>query len=94
MDGALIVGATTVVIGGSIVGFFVTKNKGFGRFTAAVLILMLVLYVACVAFAMGHMEMVPLVNLLFAMAGYAGGLLSLGKENSSNNKDQTQSDPL
>jgi hypothetical protein len=54
-----------------------TKTPGFGRYSTSVLILTLVLFVAAMAFVLGKVEWAPLANLLFAVAGFAGGLVTI-----------------
>ena len=68
--------AVVIIFGGSIVGVFSTKTAGFGRYTTSVLVLALVLFVASLAFVLGKVEWQPLSNLLFAIAGFAGGLVT------------------
>ena len=67
--------AVVLIFGGSIVGVFWTKTAGFGRYTTSVLVLVLVLFVAALAFLLNRVESQPIMNLLFAIAGYAGGLI-------------------
>ena len=62
----------TVVIS----GIFLTKTAGFGKYTTATLVLTLVLFVAAMAFFTGRVEWQPLGNILFAVAGFAGGLIT------------------
>ncbi len=68
--------AVVVIFGGSIYGIFKTKTEGFGKYTTSALVLTLVLFVAAFAFVLGQVEWTPVVNLLFAIAGYAGGLIT------------------
>ncbi len=68
--------AMVVIFGGSILGVFWTKTPGFGRYTTSVLVLTLVLFVASLAFVLGKVEWQPLSNLLFAIAGFSGGLIT------------------
>lgn len=65
-----------VVFSGTVFGIFWTKTKGFGKYTTSALILTLVLFVASVAFLTGKLESAPIVNLLFSVAGFAGGLIT------------------
>jgi Ca2+/Na+ antiporter len=65
-----------IVFAVAIVGIFWTKTKGFGKYTTSSLVLTLVLFVAAMAFFQGRVEWAPLANLLFAVAGYAGGLIA------------------
>ena len=68
-----------IVFALALAGIFWTKTPGFGKFTTSVVILTLVLFVASMAFFMGKIEWQPLSNILFAIAGYAGGLIVSGK---------------
>jgi hypothetical protein len=56
-----------------------TKTPGFGPYTTSVLVLTLVLFVAAVALLLKPADSEPLVNVLFAVAGFAGGLIAKGK---------------
>ncbi len=69
--------AVIIVFAGSIFGIFRTKTPGFGKYTTATLVLTLVLFAASVAFLQGKIELQPFSNLLFAVAGYAGGLVTI-----------------
>ena len=68
--------AVVLVFGGSIYGIFKTKTAGFGKYTTSALVLTLVLFVAALAFIFGTIKSTPLMNLLFAVAGFAGGLIT------------------
>ena len=68
--------ALTLVFGGTLLGFFVTKASGFGKYTTSLLLLILVLFVGAFAFVSGKTEWPELANLLFAIAGFAGGLIT------------------
>jgi hypothetical protein len=65
-----------LIFGGTLIGFFTTKSSGFGKYTTSLLLLILVTFVASIAFVLGKIEWTSLGNLLFAVAGYAGGLVS------------------
>lgn len=56
--------------------FFDTKKGGFGEYTTALPILILILFIAAIAFAIRVVDWPTLANLLFAIAGFAGGLLA------------------
>ncbi len=60
----------------AIVGIFVTKKEGFGRYTTSVLVLTLILFVVAMALILGKVEWSPIANILFAMVGFAGGLIA------------------
>lgn len=61
---------------GSIIGFFMTKTAGFGRFTTSTLLIILVLTISSLLFAGGKLEGSILANVLFAVFGFAGGLFT------------------
>ena len=63
-----------LVFAGAVFGIFRTKTPGFGRYTISALLLTLVLFVAAIAFVQGKVEWSPMANILFAVAGFAGGL--------------------
>jgi uncharacterized membrane protein YeiH len=65
-----------VIFGGSIAGIFITKTPGFGRYTTSALILTLVLFGALFGLIERGLEWQPVQNLLFAVAGYAGGFIA------------------
>jgi hypothetical protein len=75
MDAILVV-AIVVIFGGSLVGIFWTKTKGFGKYTTSTVILTLVLFVTSIAFATQRIDSEVLANILFAIAGFAGGLIT------------------
>ncbi len=68
---------------GAIVGIFMTKTPGFGRFSTSVLLLALALVISALALAFGKIEGTVFANVVFAVAGFAGGLLANHKEPSN-----------
>ncbi len=60
----------------ALLGFFVTKSKGFGRFSTSTLLLLLVVVVSTLLYAADKLEGVYLANLYFAIVGFAGGLFT------------------
>ena len=64
---------------GSLFGFFKTKKEGFGRFTTSALLLILVVTVSAMLFAGGKIESAAMINVVFAVFGFAGGLFT-GKD--------------
>jgi hypothetical protein len=60
----------------SLVGFFVTKTAGFGRFATSVFLLVLVVIVSALLFAGGKLDGSVLANIFFAVVGFAGGLFT------------------
>jgi len=61
---------------GSLIGFFLTKTEGFGRFATSTLLIILVLTISAVLFAAGKLESEIMANVLFAVFGFAGGLFT------------------
>lgn len=61
---------------GSIVGFFVTKKPGFGRFTTSVLLILLVVTISSLLYASDNLDSQVMANILFAVFGFAGGLFT------------------
>lgn len=72
--------AVLVIIGfiglASLAGFFGTKTKGFGRFATSSLLMLLVVLITSLLFAAGKLEAPVLVNIFFAVIGFAGGLFT------------------
>ena len=70
-----------------LIGVFKTKTRGFGRYTTSTLILVLVLFIAGFFALLGKLEAQGLLNILFAVAGYAGGLI-VGQAPDAKQNDQ------
>ena len=66
-----------------IIGIFATKTPGFGRFSTSVLLLTFGLVIAALFFAFGKIESSLFANVLFAVIGFAGGLLANQQEPSN-----------
>ncbi len=64
---------------GTVIGIFVTKIPGWGRFSSSTLILILVLFITAEMLVLGKVEAQPSTNLFFAIVGYAGGLIASKK---------------
>jgi hypothetical protein len=73
---AITVIAVSLIFGATLLGFFWTKTEGFGKYTTATLLFVLVLYITSLAFFQGMVEGVHFMNLLAAVAGFAGGLFT------------------
>jgi len=58
----------------SVVGFFWTKTKGFGRFTTATLLILLVLIISSLLALNDSLDKNVIGNILFAIMGFSGGL--------------------
>jgi hypothetical protein len=72
----------SIVALASLIGIFRTKTPGFGRFSTSLLLLVLVLFAASIFVAIGRLDGQQFGNILFAVAGFAGGLIT-GKANES-----------
>ncbi len=66
----------TIVGGGTLIGIFVTKIHGFGKYTTSLVLLTLVLTLSAIALAAGKIEATLFANIAFAVAGFAGGLVT------------------
>ena len=77
----LILGVTVFGIA-ALVGIFVTKTPGFGKYSTSLLLLTLVLFTAALFFAAAKIESGLFANIVFAVAGFAGGLIT-GKQGDS-----------
>jgi len=74
--GLAVLGAATVI------GVFVTKTPGFGRYSTSVLLLVLILFISASLLVSGKIDSSVFANIVFAIAGFAGGLLSVRKDDS------------
>jgi hypothetical protein len=63
----------------ALVGIFMTKTNGFGRFSTSLLLVTLALVIGAVLRAAGLFDGPVFVNILFAVIGFAGGLVT-GRE--------------
>lgn len=66
----------------ALVGFFMTKTKGFGRFNTSTFLILLAVVISALLYAAGKLDGQIMANLMFAVIGFAGGLFT-GKEQSS-----------
>jgi len=63
----------------ALAGIFFTKTKGFGKYTTSLLLLVLVLFLSSFFFLLGSITSTMFVNIIFAVTGFGGGLLSAKK---------------
>lgn len=75
----------------SLLGFFVTKAKGFGRFATSTFLLLLVAILSALLFAAGKLEAQVLANIFFAVIGFAGGLFTAGESTRASKPEANQS---
>ena len=67
----------------ALIGIFFTKTPGFGKYSTSLLLLTLVLFVTALFFAAGKIESSVFTNIVFSIAGFAGGLITGTQENKS-----------
>ncbi len=68
------------VIGtGALLGFFMTKTEGFGKYTTSALLLILVVTLSALLYVGGKIKSETIANIIFAVFGFAGGLFT-GKD--------------
>jgi hypothetical protein len=79
----LIIGISVLGVA-ALIGIFTTKTPGFGKYSTSVLLLSLVLFIAALFLAAGKIESSVFANIAFAVAGFAGGLIT-GKRDSAPN---------
>lgn len=60
----------------ALIGFFVTKTKGFGRFATSTFLILLVVIITGLFFATDKIPTQLLSNIYFAVIGFAGGLFT------------------
>lgn len=64
----------------AIIGFFITKTKGYGPYTISALLILVTIVLASFLFISGKIEKEMITNLFFAVIGFAGGLFTTNKE--------------
>jgi hypothetical protein len=69
----------TVLGVGALIGIFRTKTQGWGRYSSSLLILTLALIIATSLLILGKLDASVVGNIVFAIIGYAGGLISSNK---------------
>ena len=72
--------ALTGVVGSILFGFFRTKSAGWGPFTTSLPLMVLALFIGGLALIEGKAEWAVVGNLVFAIVGYAGGLITPKKD--------------
>ena len=61
---------------GSLIGFFMTKTPGFGRFTTSTFLILIVLIMSSLLYTADKLDGQVMANVLFAVFGFAGGLFT------------------
>jgi CHASE2 domain-containing sensor protein len=67
----------------ALIGFFVTKTRGFGRFATSTFLLLLIVIICALLFTAGKLDGQILANIFFSVIGFAGGLFT-----ETNRRDQ------
>jgi hypothetical protein len=70
----------------SLIGFFVTKTKSYGRYATSTFLILVVLVVSSQMYSAGKLDGQIMANVFFAIIGFAGGLFT-GKEQSTNGNE-------
>lgn len=60
----------------ALIGFFWTKQAGFGKYTTSALLLIIVITISSLLYVTNKIEPETMVNIIFAIFGFAGGLFS------------------
>jgi len=63
----------------TVIGVLWTKTPGWGKYSSSTLILTLALFIATILLVLGKLEGSSFANILFAIIGYAGGLIASKK---------------
>lgn len=66
----------------TMIGIFTTKTPGFGKYSTSVVILTVIVFVASIFLLIEKISAQIFANILFAVAGYAGGLINGSKDGS------------
>lgn len=74
-----VVGLTVFSVA-TMIGIFFTKTRGFGKYSTSVVLLSVVVFMASFFLLFGLISSQVFVNILFAIAGYAGGLINANKQ--------------
>jgi Ca2+/Na+ antiporter len=69
----------------SLIGFFATKTKGYGRYATSTFLILVVVVLSSLMYSAGKFDGQIMANILFAVVGFAGGLFT-GKEQESSSK--------
>lgn len=70
--------AVLVLVSLILIGFFKTKESGYGRFNTSILIVITVLSLTALFVSDGKLKCEVFSNIAFAALGFAGGLLREG----------------
>ncbi len=60
----------------SLIGFFKTKKEGFGKFTISSLLLIMIISISSLLYLGDKIDEKSIINLFFAIIGFAGGLFT------------------
>ncbi|ODB89637.1 hypothetical protein A3194_10825 [Candidatus Thiodiazotropha endoloripes] len=71
--------ALAVFATATMIGIFSTKTPGFGKYSTSVVVLCVVVFMASFFLVINQITPQVFSNVLFAVAGYAGGLIKSEK---------------
>jgi len=77
----------------ALIGFFVTKTKGFGRFATSTFLLLLVVTITGLFYAADKITAQLLSNIFFAVIGFAGGLFTAREKKKAPEDSGSQEEP-
>jgi len=66
----------SIIFGVALIGIFLTKTAGFGKYTSSLIILVLALFVASLFLIIGKVDAAQFMSLIFAAVGFAGGIIT------------------
>ncbi len=69
----------------AMIGFFITKTTGYGRYSTSVFLLLIVLVVSALLLSADKLDKTVLANIFFAIIGFAGGLFTSRDSEASTN---------
>jgi membrane-associated HD superfamily phosphohydrolase len=75
----IIVLCVTAVAIVTLVGVFWTKTEGWGKYSSSTLILVLAVFISMILIVVGKLSESIFSNIIFAVVGYAGGLIGGSK---------------
>jgi hypothetical protein len=78
----IIVGCLSAVAIVTLIGVFWTKTEGWGKYSSSTLILVLAVFITTILVVLGKLGESSFANIIFAIVGYAGGLIGSKKAES------------
>ena len=85
MESYILICLVFVIILVTLIGFFITKKEGFGKFTLSSLLLIMVISISSLLYIDNKIDEKIIVNIFFAIIGFAGGLFTSSNVDSKDN---------